>query len=175
MKKYPALLLLLISMTAPWARAADVKAAAGSPLAPLAPLVGGVWIGEVPVPKGEASLKLEARFAWTENKQGVRFDSVFVRGDKRSPYTSGQYGWDGAKGKLVIFYCDSGGSLTTGTITQESGVLVNDLLVSEAGGKTYPVQVRLTKTGADGFTNEIFLQKDGAWAPFVTVRYEREN
>jgi len=176
MKKHFARLFLLLALPALVARATEGKgSAAESPLAPLASLVGGVWVGDVPVPKDAAPLRLEARFAWTENKQGVRFDSAFVRGDKRSPYTNGQYGWDGAKGRLVIFYSDDSGSLTTGTIAQENGVLVNDLTVTEAGGKTYPVRVRLTKEGADAFTNGIFLQKDGAWVPFVTVRYERKK
>ena len=173
MKKLLLSCVLLLTMSAD---AADKrKPAPESPLAPLASLVGGVWIGDVPVPKDAAPLKLEARFAWTENRQGVSFDSVFVRGDKRTPYTSGLYAWDGGRGKIVIFYVNNDGDLTEGVITPDHGALLNDLKVTEPGGKTYPVQVRLTKAGADAFTNEIFLQKDGAWVPFVTVRYERRK
>src|ERR1019366_6547528 len=143
---------------------------AESPLAPLTSLVGGLWVGDVPVPKGAAPLKLELRFAWTENHRAIHFDSAFV-GSKRTPYTSGLYAWDGAKGKLVIFYVDGGGDLTEGVITPEgSDTLVNELLVTEPTGKTYPVRVRLTKVGTEVFNNAIFLMKDKEWAPFVAVR-----
>jgi len=173
MKKILLFSILLLTVTV---SATEGKSPAPeSPLAPLASLVGGVWVGDVPVPKDAAPLKLEARFAWTENRQGVSFDSVFVRGDKRTPYTSGLYAWDGGRGKIVIFYVNNDGDLTEGVITPDHGALWNDLKVTESGGKAYPVQVRLTKAGADAFTNEIFLQKDGAWAPFVTVRYERQK
>ena len=146
-----------------------------SPLAPLSFLVDGVWVGDVPVPKDQPPLKLEARFAWTENKQGVRFESAFVRGEKRAPYTNGMNACHGAKAKLVIFYVNNDGDLTEGAITQEKGALLNNLTVTESSGKSYPVLVRLTRAGDDVFTNEIFLQKDGTWAPFVTVRYERRK
>jgi hypothetical protein len=170
------LFLFAVSLLAAILSAAEGKPPAPeSPLAPLAFLVDGVWVGDVPVPKDQLPLKLEARFAWTENRQGVRFESAFVRGEKRSPYTSGLYAWDGAKAKLVIFYVNNDGDLTEGVITQDNGTLLNDLTVTESGGKTYPVRVRLTKIGEGVFTNEIFLQKDGAWAPFVTVRYERRK
>ncbi|MDB6113626.1 MAG: hypothetical protein JWQ62_571, partial [Lacunisphaera sp.] len=117
--------------------------------------------------------KIELRFAWAENKQAVRFDSFFVQGDKRSPYTSGLYVWNPAKAMIGIVYTDFSGSLTEGTITREAEVLVNDLLVTHPDGKTDPVRVRLTKAGSDAFTNEIFVEKNGAWVPFVTVHYVR--
>jgi hypothetical protein len=173
MKKILLVSILLLAVTV---SASEGKSPADeSPLAPLASLVGGVWVGDVPVPKDAAPLKLEARFAWTENRQGVSFDSVFVRGDKRAPYTSGLYAWDGGKGKIMIFYVSNDGDLTEGVITPDHGALLNDLKVTEPSGKTYPVQVRLTMVGTDVFTNEIFVQKDGVWAPFVTVRYQRRK
>jgi hypothetical protein len=166
-------LLCLFVLLASLARAADAKAPE-SPLAPLASLVGGTWVGEVPVPDGRAPIQIELQFAWAENKQAVRFDSSFIREGKRQPYTSGLYAWNAAKGRLVIFYTDSGGSLTEGTITREGGILVNDLAVTEKSGKTTQVQVRLTKLDNDTFSNEIFVAKDGAWSPFVNVRYVRQ-
>jgi hypothetical protein len=172
MKKILLCCALLLSLTA---RAADEKpAATESPLAPLASLVGGLWIGPVPVPAGKPPMHIELRFEWAENQKAIRFESAFVSEGKKKPYTNGLYGWNGAKGKIVIFYMDSGGSLTEGEITPEDGALVNELTSTEPTGQVLPVRVKLTKIGDDAFTNDIYLKKDGAWAPFVNVRYERK-
>ncbi len=71
-------------------------------------------MGEIPVLEGKVPLKIELRFSWTENHQAIRFDSAFVTKDQRKPYTSGLYAWDGAKGKLVIFYVNDDGDVTGG-------------------------------------------------------------
>ena len=146
-----------------------------SPLAPVASLVGGVWIADLPVKEGQAPTQLEARFAWTENKQAIRFSSAFIREGKTSPYTDGFYAWNAVKGKLVIYYTDSKGGLTEGLITEEGGSLLCDLTVFEQNRETTPVRVRTTKVGDDVFTNEIMLKKDGEWARFVMVRYVRQK
>lgn len=155
--------------------AEDAKPAAVSPLAPLESLVGGTWVAPMPGPKEQAPLTLELQFAWTDNHQSIRFASAWVRGEKRKAYTDGFYAWNAAKQKLAIFYTDSGGNLVEGLITRDGEALVNDLVSTGPDGKTDPIQVRLTKEGTDVFTNAIFLQKDGAWSPFVTVRYERKK
>ena len=165
----PVVRLLLVLLAAAPVRAAETKE---SPLAPLASLVGGLWVGDLP-PQGDVPMKIELRFSWAENRQAVRFDSNFVQGEKRTPYTSGLYVWNPAREKIGITYTDFSGSLTEGTITREGVVLVNDLMVTHPDGKSEPVRVRLTKAGTDAFTNEIFVEKNGAWVPFVTVRYVR--
>ena len=45
----------------------------------------------------------------------------------------------------------------------------------EGAARTAGVRVRLTKTGAEVLTNEIFVEKDGLWAKFVEVRYDRRG
>jgi hypothetical protein len=172
MKKSPLALALCFTAALGWSSLMAQEKAA--PLEPLASLVGGLWIGPVPVPAGKAPMVIELRFEWAENKQAIRFDSAFVSGDKKKPYTSGMYGWNAAKGKITIYYMDSGGNLTEGDITPEDGVLVNELQSTDPKGKVTPIRVRLTKVGDNAFTNDIYLQKDGAWAPFVNVRYERK-
>ncbi len=176
MKKSPFALVLCFMATLGWSSlAAQEKAAPPvSPLEPLASLVGGLWVGSLPPPKSGPATQIELRFEWAENKQAIRFDSSFVQGEKRRAYTSGMYGWNAAKGKITIYYMDSSGSLTEGDITIEDGVLVNELQSTDAKGKVTPIRVKLTKIGDNAFTNDIYLQKDGAWAPFVNVRYERK-
>jgi len=145
-----------------------------SELAPVAPLVGQAWLADVPQPKDAAALQLEAKFDWAENGQAIRFTSAWVRGGKKSPYTSGFYAWNAAKKQIVIFYTDAQGSLTEGSATVENGALVHELSVAEKEGTMTPVQTRLAfKPGGEAWTNEIFIKKDGAWTPFVAVTYAR--
>lgn len=148
---------------------------AANPYAPLEFLVGGTWVAPLPVDKSGAKRALEARFTWTQNHHGVQFESAWTTGDKRAPYTSGMYAWDAAKGKIVIFYTDSGGSLVEGPVTLEGNVLAHELSSTDNSGKVEPVRVRLTKLSPDVFTNEIFLLKDSTWSKFVEVRYERQR
>ncbi len=175
MKKTPLALVWCLMAAIGWSTlAAQEKPVPPSPLEPLASLVGGLWVGALPPPKTGPAMSIELRFEWAENKQAIRFDSSFMQGDKKRPYTSGMYGWNAAKGKITIYYMDSGGNLTEGDIKIEDGVLVNELQSTDPKGKVTPIRVRLTKLGDHAFTNDIYLQKDGAWAPFVNVRYERK-
>ena len=170
MKESARALVLCFMAAFGWsALAAQEKPAAPvSPLAPLASLVGGVWVGALPPPPSGPSMSIELRFEWAENKQAIRFDSSFVQGEKRKAYTSGMYGWNAAKGKITIYYMDSGGNLTEGDITLEDGVLVNELLSTDPKGQVTPIRVKLTKVGDNVFTNDIYLQKDGAGRPSST-------
>ncbi len=174
----PALLFIFAPATS--SRAGEpakipAKEIAASPYAAVETFVGGVWVATLPPNKAGQAVRLELRFAWSENHQGVRFDSAWVIGEKRAPYTSGQYAWDAAKKKLIMFYTDSGASLVEGPMTPDGNAFVHDLTATDKDGKVEPIRVKLTKAGADAFTNEIFTMKDGAMAKLVEVRYERSH
>lgn len=154
------------------ARAAEASV---SPYAALEWFLGGTWVATLPPKPDGTTLGIELKFDRPDNRQGLRFESAFLNGGKRAPYTCGMYAWDGAKRKFVIFYTDSSGSLNTGDVKLEGDVLAHEYTSIGAEGKIEPIRVRLTKLGADAFTNEIFVQKDGAWVNFITVRYERRN
>ena len=146
-----------------------------SPYAMLDSFVGGTWVGNFPPQKDQPTMRLELRFAWNENKQGLHFDSTWFFNDKPAPYTSGMYAWNAAKKSLVMFYTDSSGALTEGTVAVEGNVLSHELKLTNKTGTVENIRVRLTKISGDAFTNEIFTQKDGAWAKFVEVKYERRR
>lgn len=177
MKKHPLLVSLLLALPLQtFVRAADAPAASVvSPYAVMESFVGGTWVAKLPPQKDAPPMRIEMRFAWNENKQGMRFDSIWFTGDKPAPYTSGIYAWNAAKRNLVIVYTDSGGSLTEGTVTPEGNVLAHELTVTNKDGSVDSVRVKLTKVGPDVFTNEIFVRKEGAWTKFVEVRYERRG
>jgi len=172
MKKLLGLVVLFLSGSV---FAEEAAPAASSPLAPLESLVGGVWVATVPMPKDQVPLQIETRYVWADNHQAIRFGSTFLRGGKRLPYTDGFYAWNAEKRKIAIFYTDSGGGLVEGLITPEGEVLLNELVSTTADGGKLQIQARVTKDGPDAYTNAIFMQKDGGWAPFVTVRYERRK
>jgi hypothetical protein len=180
MKKHLFLPAFLLALVLPdFVRADETPvvtkpAVAASPYAGVESLVGGLWVATLPAGKDGVPIHIELRLAWAENKQGVRYDSAFVKGDKRAPYTSGMYAWNAAKGKLAIFYTDSHGGLAIGDITQEDNVLVHNFTVTGLDGTVETVRVRLTKVSADVFTNGIFVMKDDAWTKVVEVRYERQ-
>jgi hypothetical protein len=140
----------------------------------LAPFIGGVWTGPLEAGKDGVARSIELHFAWAENKQGIRFASSIVRGTRRGPYVSGMYAWNAAKGKLEMFYTDSGGSLTQGVVTQDADVLVHDLTETNSDGTIDTVRVRLTKIDDDTFTNEIFILEDGNYGKIAEVRYARD-
>jgi len=156
-------------------RAADAGGPDAAAAATLKWFAGGMWSAPLPAGKDGVPMHLELRCTAPANGQGVRFESAFVHGDQPIPYTAGMYYWHPAKKQLAIFYTDASGSLTEGTITPEGDTLVHELTVSHANGTIEPVRVRLTKEGPDKFTNEIYVQKDGAWQKIVTVHYERKS
>jgi hypothetical protein len=147
--------------------------AAASPYAVMESFVGGTWIAKFPAQKDGPAIRIEMHFMWNENKQGVRFAATWFTNDQPAPYSNGMYAWNAAKQSLVIFYTDSGGSLTEGTITPEGNVLVHEMTVTSKTGSVVNARARLTKVSADVFTNEIFVQQDGAWKKVVEAKYER--
>lgn len=177
MKNSPLTVVVLFAFIFPaLVRAADVPAVpAASPYASLESLVGGTWVAKLPPQKDRPTMRLELRFAWNENKQGLRFDSTWFINEKPSPYTSGMYAWNAAKKSLVMFYTDASGALTEGGVTPEGNVLAHELTLTNKNGTVENIRVRLTKLADDAFTNEIFTQKDGAWSKFIEVRYERRS
>jgi len=174
--KTPSLIAaLLIALSLPiLLRAADAPATV-SPYAALESFVGGIWVAKFPPQKDQPTMRLELRFAWNENKQGLHFDSTWFFDDKPAPYTSGMYAWNAAKKSLVMFYTDSGGALTEGAVAVEGNVLAHELTLTNKTGTVENIRVRLTKIGGNTFTNEIFTQKDGAWTKFVEAKYERRT
>jgi hypothetical protein len=175
MKKLQLVVALLLTFAVPPSIRAAEPAPAATPLATLASFVGGVWSGDLPREKDGPEMKIELRFTWAENKRALRFDSFFVQGDKRSPYTSGMYGWNPATKKFVIFYTDNSGSLVEGPVTPVGDMLVHELTIIDAKGKVDTALVRLARESADAFTNTIYLRKNDAWEKFVEVHYVRHS
>jgi hypothetical protein len=144
-------------------------------LASLGFLVDGIWRGDLPPGSDGQKVGIEARFGWTENRQGIRFDSEWLVGGKKYPYTSGVYLWNPQLKQVVISYSDAEGALTTGTVSQADEVFEHDLQVIYPSGKIEKVQTKLTRSGNGSFTNAIYRLKDGQWDKFVEVHYIRHN
>ena len=150
-------------------------APAAAPYAFLQSFVGAAWLGPRPAGKDGGERSIELHFAWAENKRGIRFASAIVNGKRRAPYVSGMYAWNAAKGKLEMFYTDSGGSLAEGVATQDGDVLTEDLSETNSDKSVDTVRVKLTKLDDDTFTNEIFILEAGSYGKIAEVRYERQQ
>jgi hypothetical protein len=142
-------------------------------LASLGFLAGGTWRADLPPGSDGRKAGIEARFEWTQNHQGIRFDSAWLVGDKKYPYTSGIYLWNPQLKQIVISYSDDEGALTTGAVNLANEVFAHDLQVIYPSGKIEKVQTKLTHSGSSSFTNAIYRLKDGQWDKFVEVRYEK--
>ncbi|MEP6809911.1 MAG: hypothetical protein ABI992_06685 [Chthoniobacterales bacterium] len=178
--RLPCLLVLnliavtLASLTAPAAEPTPDPTVA-SVYAPIAPLIGGMWRGDLPPGPNGTKVEIELKADWAANHQGIRFDGAFVVNGRRSPYTSGMYAWNPVNKHLSFFYTDDDGNLIEGGVTMENGVLVHNFTIAETKGTTSKVQARITFAGPDTFTNEILKWKDEKWEKFVTVRYQRSS
>jgi len=146
---------------------------ASTGLASLGFLVGGTWRGDLPPAPDGQKAGIEARFEWTENHQGIRFDNAWLVGGKKSPYTSGVYLWNPQLKQIVISYSDAEGALTTGTVSLADEVFAHDLQVVYPSGQLEKVQTKLTHSGNSSFTNAIYRLKDGHWDKFVEVHYHK--
>jgi hypothetical protein len=146
------------------------EAPAVSKMGPMKFLIGA-WRGELPAQPDGQKMAVESKFDWTANHQGIRFESVWLIGDKRYPYTSGMYVWDPEKNRPIITYVDGEGTLTTGTVEISGDVYQHELHVVEAGGKAELVRATVHQVDETTYTNTIFIMKDGKWTKFAEVKY----
>ncbi len=146
-----------------------------SPFDPIAFLVGGVWRGELPPGPNDTPISIELRAEWLPHHQGIGFNGTYVGGKDRMPYTSGIYFWNAAKQQLVFFYSDNEGGLTEGTVTPDGNALRHDFTITNMHGRIDKARAIITPLGHDAYTNEIMLEKNGAWQKVVTVKYERKS
>ncbi len=166
--------LLPLLVTAASLLAADPPAAE-SPLAPIAFLAGGKWRATLPPAKDGTTMGIELQLDWSENRQTFRFESTFLSGEKRVPYTSGLYYWNPAKKLIAFTYVEASGSLTEGTLTKQGEGWLHEFTITDKTGAVHRAQALLTPREKDVFTNEISTEKDGKFEKVVDVRYERRN
>ena len=157
------------------AAGAETNAMPVSPFAPIEFLVGGIWHGELPSGTNEMKRAIESKFEWTGNHQGIRFESAWVTGDKRSPYCSGMYLWNPEKQQIEIVYTDSKGALIEGFVEQVGPVCQHNLKVVDKTGKAEQLQARMTRPDAKSYLNEVYMMEDGHWQKLVSVRYEKSE
>lgn len=145
------------------------------PLAEIKFLVGGVWSGDLPATADGTHIGIELKADWTPNRQAIRFDSTFVNNGKRTPYTSGCYFWNAAKGRTVFAYADGEGNLIEGEVFLENGALRHEFTITTRQGKVEKARALITPHLPDGYTNDIFVEKEGAWTKMASVNYRRRT
>ncbi len=168
MKNRTALAALALMLAAP------LQSAELDPrLAPLAPLVGKTWRGELSPPGAAKPVVDVSRFELALGGRAVR--SLHSIND-------GEYGgetlfaWDGEKKAIVYTYFTTGGFYTTGTVqpTTEAGVLqFHEFVKGTAAG---PREVKSTSRILPDGRLHVKSQhlKDGQWVDGHEVRYTED-
>ncbi len=146
-----------------------------SPLAPLAFLAGGKWRAVMPARTEDNPMSIEQQIDWSENRQVLRFESTFVQGSKRTPYVVGMYFWHPSRKQIAFIYADNAGNLIEGAVTRKDDTLVHEFTITDPDSKLTRARAIITLRGPDLYTNEIFVEKDGAFEKVVNARYERKK
>ncbi len=137
-------------------------------LAPLAPLVGKTWRGEMSPPGAEKPVVDVSRFEVALNGRAIR--SLHSIND-------GVYGgetlfaWDDEKKAIVYTYFTTGGFYTVGTVTPAEGELRFHEMVrgSTTGPREVKASSRILPDGRLHVKSEHL--KDGQWVDGHEVRY----
>jgi hypothetical protein len=142
-------------------------------LAPIASLVGGEWRAQLPPAANGAKMSIVSHCGWSANHRSIRFDNAFVTDEKPSPYTDGAYSWNPVKKQIGFVYTDAEGSLTEGVIAIEKTTLIYDFTIAKENGQTEKARAIITPHGADKYSDDVFLEKNGRLKKIVSVTYER--
>jgi hypothetical protein len=144
-----------------WLVSGALRAAEMDPrLAPLSPLVGKTWRGELSPPGAAKKVVDVQRFELVLNGRAVR---------STHSINDGEYGgetlfvWDDEKKSVVYTYFTTGGFYTTGTMQPEAGALQFHETVK--GTRSGPREVRATSRVLPDGRLHVKSQhlKDGAW------------
>jgi hypothetical protein len=140
-------------------------------LAPLAPVVGKTWRGELSPPGAEKPVVDVSRFELALNGRAIR--SLHSIND-------GVYGgetlftWDDEKKAIVYTYFTTGGFYTVGTVTPAGGELQFHEVVrgTAAGVREVKSTSRILPDGRLHVKSQHL--KDGAWVDGHEVRYSED-
>jgi hypothetical protein len=143
------------------------------PIAPLAWLVGGVWMadGRTLAP---TLARIETRYTWADNTAYVRFTTHFVTDQATIKNYDGSFYWDPSRTALAMWYMDAGGSITESPVAVEGNAIVMRWHGPDFDGKPADLRVTVTRTGPDAYT---WLaeesQPDASWKQMATLVYRR--
>jgi hypothetical protein len=160
--------LALLSVP-PAERTAAAESAPGARYRALEFLVGSCWIG--PFPDGKSTD--EHCFEWIYDRKFVR-DRHVVRGAK-TPYEGETiFAWDAKSQRVVFWYLNNQGGLSTGTVEQsDEGLVFPERHTTEAGVRE--MKAVWTRTGPDSYRVSQAERVGGEWKTLWTMDLKRKR
>ena len=167
--------ILALAMIASTAVAQSKPAApsdASTNLAPVAWLVGGIWVADVKDASDGTATHIENRIRWAPNHQAIEFNADF----NGKPHYNGFYAYNPAAKTIGFYYTSSEGELTIGTSTPDSDgkTLHQEFDMMHPGGKVGHIRSTLVRDGNDAYWFSVFMQKDVDWEEVFKIRYVRK-
>src|SRR5438105_3915835 len=170
----PMLLALLLNAASLFAQSA-AKQPEPTPLNQIGWLTGGTWVAEIKDTQGAVATRIENRIGWSENKQLIKFATIFISHNKPEVHYEGIYVWDPAKKQISFWYTDQEGNLTQGTAAMSGETLTQDFDIIHTNGKADRLQSLIVRDTPDSYNWNVSAQKNGQWAELFHLRYTREE
>jgi hypothetical protein len=156
-------LVTSVLLTRTISMSAQVQATA-DPLAPVAFLAGGTWIGAGRWPDG-STFAVEEHYFWGPTKHLLHFEAYEPASDKRTLLYEGIVFYDAARQAIVQWNVKPSGERNESVVTRSdsSGYEVR-------GAKTWSLNRR---TGADEYHWELRVRQDTVWKTILDATYRR--
>ena len=146
------------------------EAGKGSPLDPVAWLVGGTWVTDIKSPDGKVT-HVENNIRWAPDHQAIEFLTKF----NGKPHYNGFYAYNAATKTIGFYYTSSEGDLTMdGRARSRREEPAPGLRLTSASGKVTHIRSAVVRDGENAYWFTVFLESNGEWSPEFKIRYERK-
>jgi hypothetical protein len=153
-------------------RAADSPPA--SPYAAWAPWIGGVWSAALP-PENGTPRHSERTYAWIGDGQGVSLDGWDYVGDVKKVHVTATITWSAEDSRFHLKGTSSNGLVVENVTHQEGQALVSDITMTTKKGVILKARGRLTLTGQDQGTYQLYYPADADWVLAQDLKLERHG
>jgi hypothetical protein len=148
--------------------------AATRPIGSLTWLVGGVWRADAST-LGPDLLRIETRYRWSDNQAFIRFTThfVFTQGTRKN--YDGQFFWSPATSALAMWYMDSRGAVTEGSVVADSSSFGMQFRSVDFEGKPADLRVSVTRRSVDHYTWALSERAGDDWKELAVLEYMRQS
>ena len=162
---------LMLAAAVVFAQESAPKAAAAKPIAALEWLVGGVWTADAS--KMAPGMKIETRYAWSDNGAYIRFTTHFVSPQGTLKNYDGHFFWDPSQSSLAMWYMDAHNGITQGAVAVDGDVTRFTFRGTDFEGKLADLRVLVSKKTNDDYTWTLEEKQAAGWGQLASLEYLR--
>jgi len=140
----------------------------------LAWLNGGVWTADAAL-LGPGMVRIETRYAWSDNQAFLRFNTHFVMDKGVLKNYDGQFFWDREQNALEIWYMDASNAITHGPVRIEGNEMQITFHGPDFAGQPADLRVKVTRRTADHYTWRLEERGEAGWKQLAQLEYLRTN